>query len=936
MKKIYLLSCLLIFGLSLFSQTQITGGMVSGTWNKSGNPYLIENTITLDYGQTLVIEEGCEIIFNPSVEFLINGTLMAEGITSDSIHFTSTTGWWSGLQIVGLWEYNHSVLDHCIIDNAETGLLTFYTGSVTITNSSVRNNGIGILIQHSSAYMNHIDVQDNTSTGIKMSGNCCNMEFFLTGFNIRNNGARGLDLEYDSGGTQEIGQGTIKNNAGGGIFNSSVDGFARFSDLLITQNGPADFGGGIHAYAACSIEQCRIENNSANLGGGIYFRTDYAIQNIEACVIRNNYALQNGGGIYLTDGATDISNSEISGNNADEHGGGIFIEKVNFLHGIQLRNLLVANNGAGQYGGGFYLDVVDGDLNIYMSTITGNTADSAGGGIAFLQNPFNETVEFNSSIIRNNLPDQIDDPAGGFELNYTNVFGGWVGPGTNNIDLDPHFIAAGLYPVDLDQGSPCINAGDPSLNLFINETDLAGRNRIMNDTIDMGAFESGSKIGPTWALDARVWLEGAFKNDNMCNDLRMKEILPQLQPFNQFPWQYEGHDSLQPDIGENITDWLLVDLFDAASPESSCECGHFFRKALFLKPDGTIVETDGQSIPLFIHDFSDSLFMVVRHRNHLDIKSAQPIIEAAGTFHYDFRTDASKAYGEDLAMKELSPGQWGMVAGDINLNDSITSSDQDAWKTLAGKTLYHPADLNFDGQIDNRDKNPLLLNNLGKVSFVPASDTIFSCGETFKDNRDESCYRTVKIGDQCWMAENLNAGYRIDSLTSSTNNDTIEKYCYRDMEENCHEFGGLYQWDELMDYGTGEGIQGICPEGWHIPTDAEWKILEGYIDTQYGPGDPEWDLAGWRGFDAGQSLKSQSGWKDGGNGTNDFGFTAIPAGYREYTGAYFRLTEGAYFWSSSEDGANEAWRRGLHYSKETIHRWNYEKTGGRSVRCLKD
>jgi uncharacterized protein (TIGR02145 family) len=936
MKKIYGLSSLLILSLALFSQTQITGGMVSGTWAKTGNPYLVENTITVDYGQILVIEEGCEIIFDASVEFLVNGTLLAEGSAQDSIHFTCNSATWTGLQIVGLWEYNHSVLDYCIIDNAETGLLTFYTGSVTITNSSVRNNGVGIFIQHSSAYMNSIDVQENSSTGIKMSGNCCNMEFFLNDFKIRNNGARGLDLDYDSGGTQEISRGTINNNTGGGIFNSSVDGFARFSDLLITQNGPTDFGGGIHAYAACSIEQCRIEYNTANLGGGIYFRTDYAIQNIEKCNIRNNHALQNGGGIYLTDGATDINNSEITGNDADENGGGIYIEKVNFLHGIQLRNLLVANNDAGLYGGGFYLEFVDGDLNILMSTIIGNSADMAGGGIIFPQNPYNETVEFNSSIIRNNLPGQIDDPEGGFELNYTNIQEGWAGPGSNNMDMDPVFIGDGLYPSDLDQDSPCINGGDPSLSLFMDETDLAGRSRIMSDTIDMGAFETGMNFGPTWALDTRIWLEGAFINGNLCNDLRLKEILPQAQPFNQSPWLYDGNDSIIPEIGEKITDWVLVDLFDATSPETSCDCGHFYRKALFLKPDGTIVDTDGNSTPRFMHTFSDSLFLVVRHRNHLDIKSAQPMMETAGTFHYDFRTDASKAYGQDLAMKELSPGQWGMIAGDINLNDSITISDQEVWKTLAGKTLYHPADLNFDGQIDNRDKNPLLLDNLGRVSMVPASDTVFSCGETFSDSRDGSCYQTVKIGDQCWMAQNLNTGYRIDSLTISSNNDTIEKYCYRDLEENCDEFGGLYQWDELMEYGTGEGVQGICPEGWHIPSDSEWKILEGYIDNQYGLGDPEWDLAGWRGFDAGQSLKSQTGWKEDGNGTDDFGFSANPAGYREFTGAYFRLTEGAYFWSSTEDGTNAAWRRGLHYTRENIHRWNYEKTGGRSVRCLKN
>ena len=112
------------------------------------------------------------------------------------------------------------------------------------------------------------------------------------------------------------------------------------------------------------------------------------------------------------------------------------------------------------------------------------------------------------------------------------------------------------------------------------------------------------------------------------------------------------------------------------------------------------------------------------------------------------------------------------------------------------------------------------------------------CGLPFIDPRNGQSYNTAKIGDQCWMAENLIIGTRINGVDDQINNADIEKYCYDDIEDSCDVYGGLYQWDEIMQYTTSPGVQGICPTGWHIPTDDEWKILEGTVDSQYGVGDP--------------------------------------------------------------------------------------------------
>jgi len=207
----------------------------------------------------------------------------------------------------------------------------------------------------------------------------------------------------------------------------------------------------------------------------------------------------------------------------------------------------------------------------------------------------------------------------------------------------------------------------------------------------------------------------------------------------------------------------------------------------------------------------------------------------------------------------------------------------------------------------------------------------FICGDQI--NYGGQTYNTVLIGDQCWMEENLNIGTRIDGVNDQTDNSMIEKYCYDDNENNCDEYGALYQWNEMMQYTTTQGTQGICPSAWHLPTDDEWKILEGTVDSQYGVGDPEWNGSGWRGFDAGKNLKSTYGWYLGNNGLDTFGFTALPSGL--YNGGFVQIERSAYFWSSNDD-INYAWYRYLHHNMDEVIRDKYDKVCGFSVRCIKN
>ena len=200
-------------------------------------------------------------------------------------------------------------------------------------------------------------------------------------------------------------------------------------------------------------------------------------------------------------------------------------------------------------------------------------------------------------------------------------------------------------------------------------------------------------------------------------------------------------------------------------------------------------------------------------------------------------------------------------------------------------------------------------------------------------------YNTVLIGEQCWLKENLNVGIMINSSQYQQNNGIIEKYCYDNDPANCDTYGGLYQWNEVMQYVTIEGAQGICPEGWYIPTDDDWKILEGTVDSQFGVGDPIWDQFAWRGFDAGGNLKETgtTHWYSPNTGATNFsGFTALPGGARSYP-SFQNLGINGSWWSSTESVSGQLARmRALNYSEAKAGRYSDGQSIGDSVRCLKD
>jgi len=209
------------------------------------------------------------------------------------------------------------------------------------------------------------------------------------------------------------------------------------------------------------------------------------------------------------------------------------------------------------------------------------------------------------------------------------------------------------------------------------------------------------------------------------------------------------------------------------------------------------------------------------------------------------------------------------------------------------------------------------------------------CGD-LTVNYGGQIYHTVMVGTQCWMKENLNIGIKVVANEEMQDNGIIEKFCYNDDEANCDIYGGLYNWDEMMQYTTTNNDRGICPIGWHVPSDEEWKVLEGNSDTQYGVGNSIWDQEEYRGYDAGKRLKTTTGWISN-TGTNNFDFSVLPGGFRKLDGYFRSVNELSYIWTSTDyHGSSRSWIRFFDANNNKIYRSKLDPRYGFSVRCIKN
>jgi len=380
-------------------------------------------------------------------------------------------------------------------------------------------------------------------------------------------------------------------------------------------------------------------------------------------------------------------------------------------------------------------------------------------------------------------------------------------------------------------------------------------------------------------------------------------------------------------------DTVLVLDYQVGIPDHNNEDGNFQVFQNFPNP-----VTDQTTISLFIPEKDEVGIIITDLIGRVIIKSDRLLDK--GTHFFRFTPGEGNLY--------FFTAQWRCNSSSIKILQTASNSYGKSSLVYRGSEASSPqlkATADIQSFLFNLGDELLYIgyaNGLqsGMLNAPEASETYtfqfatnIPCPGTPTVEYEGQVYNTIQIFSQCWLKENLNVGEMVPGTMEQSDNGTIEKYCYNNEPDSCMKYGGLYLWDEVMQQ---QGTQVICPQGWHLPTDEEWKVLEGAVDCQYGIGDPVWDNDGYRGYDAGTNLKVTSGWNNNGNGTDLFGFSGLPGGGRYDGGGFFGVDDLGGWWTSSEINNIHAWFRVLDCIGPEVVRGYVCQERGFSVRCLRD
>jgi len=444
------------------------------------------------------------------------------------------------------------------------------------------------------------------------------------------------------------------------LSNSAVQGGsgarqATLLDCLVASNEMSV------AVASCIVSKCIVRDNSV---GGLFGSraTD--------TLIRRNVSASDGGGAY---GGT-LVRCRIEGNVAGRDGGGVY--------DANLYNCLVVGNVATQDGGGVQ---VDGESRqIHSCTIVGNHAWGKGGGTCTRWGP--GLGEYYNTIVYHNTADAgSPNWVSAHEWRYC-----CADPrpaGTGCIGDDPLFRDFAAEDYHLAPTSTCIDAG-LNEDWMATAVDLDGRDRILNQVVDMGTYET------PFVVKVCVLPQGAYSSGGaglLATNLNALGLLPRVSP-------YGGARVEAAEIPSNAVDWMLVELVDTdggavAAAHSGILCS-----------DGWIVSHDGEEgVPAPAIE-GRAYTIRVKHRNHVAVESSLPVVFLTNITEYDFTTGPEKVAGGASASVELEPGVWGMIAGDCDGDGKITAVDREIVRQQAGKTGYLCGDLNLDGVVSSDDR----------------------------------------------------------------------------------------------------------------------------------------------------------------------------------------------------------------------------------------
>ena len=668
-------------------------------------------------------------IFSIRSNFIrIDGSNKSAGTTRDiSITNTSTTG----PQVVGITSTGTtpvigSSVENCLLINGSTTSSAVvlsasdgsggYFNNITVQNNSIQTAYVGI-------YAIAVAATGNGS-GVNISGNDLNSSgtaaLRLIGVYVQ--GFDGANVSYNNIGN--MANTADASNLTGiwfatGTINSTIS-YNTISTISGTAGGPR----GIVVSSAVSNANVNISGNTISgltTGSTLIPYGMWIFSSTTGVVVEKNI-------IY------NIKNTNAGGYSAI----GIALGSSSTAANFTVKNNLIYDVAG--YGwassttdNGYGINILSGGgYNLYYNSINLATNQTATTGVPACL-IIGSTVAANSLDIRNNvfsIPatvgtnryavlcnaantvfsfiDNNDYFTSGPNLGYMTSasvldLAAWktaTGKDGNSISNDPLFTSpTNLLPLNT---SPLVGAAVPLPGIV--DDDIVQTSRSVTDPT-IGAYELDP---PFKTLSVKVFLEGPFDGgtNEMLTQLNDNALIPLGQPYSGAPWNYGGSENV-PAIPAGVVDWVLVDLRDAATPEEAVpgtELSGGWPKAYFLLADGSIVDLDGTSLPNIGNPtVTNNLYVIVRHRNHVAIMSADGMTLSGGTtYGYDFSVDLTQAFGGAAGYKEMGTGSgiFGMVSGDADADGEISVIDFDKWATDFGQmAVYLQTDIDMDNEI---------------------------------------------------------------------------------------------------------------------------------------------------------------------------------------------------------------------------------------------
>jgi hypothetical protein len=259
----------------------------------------------------------------------------------------------------------------------------------------------------------------------------------------------------------------------------------------------------------------------------------------------------------------------------------------------------------------------------------------------------------------------------------------------------------------INDSATFIGKENSTYGFFSIAKDNVGNTEPMKTLPDVTTTISGTGL----MASIKIFMEGAFEGTagSMSTNLNNNGLIPLSQPYNSLPWNYTGYEQTSS-IPTGVVDWILLELRDAPSPQSATSSTKLpgWPKAMFLKSDGSIVDLTGHKPNIGMPTVSHNLYVVIRHRNHIEVMSSGGLSLSGSEYVYDFTTGIDKAYGGSAGYKQIdeSPPTFGMVAADIDADGSVFISDFNHWATDFGNSNgYFRSDCDMDGNVFVSDFN---------------------------------------------------------------------------------------------------------------------------------------------------------------------------------------------------------------------------------------